>query len=87
MSRSNRKIGMDAHSDDPSVIKILRLALDEVFSDRRFFARKSMSACQVADYILTLVSQGERDLDLIKASAFKKLSGDLPAQQRLHSKG
>jgi hypothetical protein len=59
---------------DPSAIAILRLALDEVFTDHRFFARQSMSACQVADYILTLVQQGERDLDLLKASAFEKFS-------------
>ncbi len=32
-----------------------------------------MFACQVADYILTLVQQGERGLDLLKASAFKKV--------------
>jgi hypothetical protein len=34
-----------------------------------------MFACQVDDYILTLVQQGERDLDLLKALAFKKFSG------------
>jgi hypothetical protein len=68
---------------DALAIAILRLTLDEVFSDRRFFDRKSMSACQVADFILTLVLRGERDLDLLKASAFKKLSGALPAQLRI----
>ncbi len=60
-----------------------RLTLDEVFTDHRFFVRKSMSACQVADYILTQVLQGERDLDLLKASAFKKISGALSAQLRI----
>jgi hypothetical protein len=44
-----------------------------VFTDHRFFVRKSMSACQVADYTLTQVLQGERDLDLLKAPAFKKI--------------
>jgi hypothetical protein len=59
--------------NDALAIAILRLTLDEVFTDHRFFVRKSMSACQVADYILTQVLQGERDLDLLKAPAFKKI--------------
>jgi hypothetical protein len=54
---------------------VLRLTLDELFTDRRFFVRQSMSAGQVAGYILTLVQQGERDVDQLKASAFKKFSG------------
>jgi len=61
-------------SSDPAAIAILRLALDEMFTDHRFFVRQSMSACQVADHILTLVQQGERDLDHLKASAFKKFA-------------
>jgi hypothetical protein len=60
---------------DNSTIAILRTALDEVFTDRRFFARESMSAGQVAGYILTQLQQGERDLDLLKASAIKQFSG------------
>ena len=59
---------------NPSAIEILRLALDEVFTDRRFFVRTSMSAFQLADYILSLVLQGERDLDRLKESAFKQMS-------------
>jgi hypothetical protein len=70
-------------TDDALAIAILRLTLDEVFSDHRFFVRKSMSACQVAEFILALVLRGERDLDFLKASAFKKLSGALPAQPRI----
>src|SRR5258708_40357258 len=61
-------------SSDPAAIPILRLALDEVFTDHRFFARQSMSACQVADHILTLVRQGERDLDILTASAVRKFA-------------
>jgi hypothetical protein len=64
-------------------VAILRLTLEKVFTDHRFFVRKSMSACQVADYILTQVLQGERDLDLLTASAFKKFSGALSAQLRI----
>jgi hypothetical protein len=70
-------------TNDALAIAILRITLDEVFVDHRFFVRNSMSACQVADFILTLVLRGERDLDLLKASAFKKLSGALPAQPRI----
>jgi hypothetical protein len=62
-------------ANDDSAIATLRLALDELFTDPRFFARQSMSAGQVAGYIMTLLRQGERDLDQLKASAFKKFSG------------
>jgi hypothetical protein len=55
-----------------SAIATLRLALDEVFTDHRFFVPRSMSPCQVADHILTLVRQGERDLDCLKASVFQE---------------
>jgi hypothetical protein len=60
--------------DDISEIAILRLTLDELFTDRRFFVRQSMSAGQVADYILSLVRKGERDLDRLKALALEKFS-------------
>jgi hypothetical protein len=65
----------EKHSIDNSMIAILRLTLDELFTDRRFFARQSMSAGQVAGFILTQIQQGERDLDQLKASAIKKFSG------------
>jgi hypothetical protein len=65
---------MITRSIDNSMIAILRIALDELFTDRRFFARQSMSAGQVAAYILTQLQQGERDLDLLKASAIRKFS-------------
>jgi hypothetical protein len=71
---------MVSPSNDNSAIAILRLTLDELFTDHRFFVRQSMSAGQVAGYILTLVQQGERDLDLLKASAFKKFSGAQPVR-------
>jgi hypothetical protein len=65
---------MDNSSDDASGIAILRLTLDELFTDHRFFIRQSMTAGQVADYIMSLVQKGERDLDRLKALAFEKLS-------------
>src|SRR5260221_14449037 len=68
--RSGCVLRMVSPSNDNSAIAILRLTLDELFTDHRFFVRQSMSAGQGADYILTLVQQGERDLDVLKASAF-----------------
>jgi hypothetical protein len=82
---------MGNFSDDISEIAILRLTLDELFTDRRFFVRQSMSAGQVADYILSLVQKGERDLDRLKALALEKFSytppgfassGSSPAEKR-----
>jgi hypothetical protein len=68
-------LSYEKHSIDNSMIAILRLTLDELFTDRRFFARQSMSAGQVAGYVLTQLQQGQRDLDQLKASAIKKFSG------------
>lgn len=73
-------MAIDQFPDDASAIGILRLTLDDVFNDRRFIARKSMSACQIADFILTLILQGEHDLARLKASVFTKLSNELPAR-------
>jgi hypothetical protein len=47
----------------------LRLTPDELFTDHRFFVRQSNVR---GSGRLTPVQQGERDLDLLKASAFKK---------------
>jgi hypothetical protein len=73
---------MDSRSNDSSAISILRFALDDVFSDRRFFVRQSMSACEVAEYILTLIQRGEHDPDILKSSAFKKFSVAQPVRLR-----
>jgi hypothetical protein len=66
---------MVSPSNDNSAIAVVRLTLDELFTDRRFYVRQSMSAGQVAGYILNLVEQGERDVDQLKASAFERFSG------------
>jgi hypothetical protein len=63
---------MESPSNDISAISILRLALDDVFTDGRFFVRQSMSACEVADYIMILIQQGERDTDILKVLAFEQ---------------
>jgi hypothetical protein len=49
-------------SYDPSTIATLRRALDEVLLDRRFYLR-------------ALAASGERDLERLKSSTFKKLTG------------
>ena len=67
---------------DNSAIATLRFALDEVFTDPRFLVRLSMSPCQIADQILTLVRQGERDLDCLKASVFQEFLNAQPAPSR-----
>jgi hypothetical protein len=59
---------------DASEVAILRLTLDELFTDRRFIVRQSMSASQVANYVLSLVQKGERDRDRLKALALEKIS-------------
>ncbi len=69
---------MGNSSDNTSEIAILRLMLDELFADHRFFVRPSMTAGQVAYYILSLVQKGERDLDRLKALAFEKFSCSQP---------
>lgn len=70
-------------SYDTSTIATLRRALDEVVRDRRFHHYKSASALEVAEHILALAAAGERDLEKLKSSAFKKLTGNaerLPSQ-------
>ncbi len=65
---------MDASQQYDSVtIAILRRALDDVFTDRRFLKRRSTSALEIAEHLLAQAAIGERDLDRLKASAFNKL--------------
>jgi hypothetical protein len=71
---------MGNSTDDSSGIAILRLTLDELFTDHRFFIRQSMTAGQVADFILSLVQKGERDPDRLKALAFEKFSCTPPGR-------
>ncbi len=71
-----------ARPNDATAIAIFRRALDEVLADRRFFDRRTCSAIEIAEHILVRVASGERDIDHLKALAFKKLegmSGPLPA--------
>jgi hypothetical protein len=61
-----------------------------LFSDHRFFVRKSLSPCQIAQYVLTKIRQGERDLGRLKTATLEKLNGDYAfanIQQRAESVG
>lgn len=58
---------------DPSTIAVLRQAMNEVVSDRRFLARTAVTPLQVAEHILQQAAAGERDLARLKISAFEKL--------------
>jgi hypothetical protein len=64
-------------SYDPATIATLRRALDEVVSDSRFRRRKSASALEMAEHLLAQAAAGERDLERLKSSAFKKLTGSV----------
>lgn len=59
---------------DASTVAVMRQALSEVVTDRRFLVRKSVTPLEVAEHILQQAASGERDLSRLKSSAFEKLS-------------
>ena len=59
---------------DASTVAVMRQALNEVVTDRRFLVRKSVTTLEVAEHILQQAASGERDLNRLKSSAFEKLS-------------
>jgi hypothetical protein len=59
---------------DSSTVAVMRQALNEVIADRRFLVRKSVTPLEVAEHILQQAASGVRDLNLLKSSAFEKLS-------------
>ena len=59
---------------DASTVAVMRQALSEVVTDRRFLVRKSVTPLEVAEHILQQAAAGERDLSRLKSSAFDKLS-------------
>jgi hypothetical protein len=63
-------------SYDPTTIATLRRALDEVLLDQRFSRSQSASALEVAEHLLAQAAAGVRDLEQLKLSAFKKLTGN-----------
>jgi hypothetical protein len=62
------------HKYDASTVAVMRQALNEVVTDRRFLIRKSLTPLEVAEHILQQAASGERDLNRLKSSAFEKLS-------------
>jgi hypothetical protein len=63
-------------SYDPTTIAVLRRALDEVLLDARFYRSPSASALEIAEHLLAQAAAGERDLERLKSSAFRKLAGE-----------
>ena len=59
---------------DASTVAVLRQALNEVVTDRRFLIRKSVTPLEVAEHILQQAASGERDLNRLKSSVFEKLN-------------
>jgi hypothetical protein len=74
-------------SSNASTIVLLRTTLDEVFSDRRFFVRKSLSPCQIAQYILTRILQGERDVGRLKTATLEKCNRDYRVHEHPTARG
>jgi hypothetical protein len=58
---------------DASTVAVMRQALNEVVTDRRFLVRRSVTPLEVAEHILQQAASGERDLNRLKSSAFEKL--------------
>jgi hypothetical protein len=58
---------------DASTVAVMRQALNEIVTDRRFLARTSVTPLDVAEHILQQAAAGERDLNRLKSSAFEKL--------------
>jgi hypothetical protein len=58
---------------DATTVAIMRQALNEVVTDRRFLVGKSATPLEVAEHILQQAASGERDLNRLKTSVFEKL--------------
>jgi hypothetical protein len=59
---------------DASTVAVMRQALNEVVTDRRFLVRKSVTPLEMAEHILQQAASGERDLNRLNSSAFERLS-------------
>jgi hypothetical protein len=59
---------------DARTVAMMRQAMNEVVTDRRFLIRQSVTPLEVAEHILEQAPSGERDLDRLKISVFEKLS-------------
>jgi hypothetical protein len=59
---------------DAATVAMMRRALNEVVTDRRFLVRTSVTPLEVAEHILQQAASGVRDLNGLKNSAFEKLN-------------
>jgi hypothetical protein len=75
------KMGTADYLREASTIVVLRNTLDDVFGDHRFFIRKSLSPCQIAQYVLHEIQQGERDISRLKTSIFERFDSGCPAKR------
>ena len=64
---------------DASTVAVMRQALSEVVTDRRFLVRKSVTPLEVAENILQQAASGERDLNR-RAFILEALDGDRSAE-------
>lgn len=65
---------IDLKQYDALTVAVMRQALNEVVTDRRFLVRKFVTPLEVAEHILQQAASGERDLNRLKSSAFEKMS-------------
>lgn len=60
---------------DTATLTALRRTLDDVLLDQRFLRSRSVSALEMAEYLLMLAAQGERSEQRLKLSALRMLDG------------
>jgi len=78
-SKKRQRLGAATMTDlkqkyDASTVAVMRQALNEVVTDRRFLVQKFVTLLEVAEHILQQAASGERELNHLKNSAFEKLS-------------
>lgn len=59
---------------DAATLATLRRALDQVLTHPRFLNSSSVSALEVAEHILSVAAEGERDIERLKDSALSILA-------------
>jgi hypothetical protein len=80
-------MGNSDSSSNASAIVLLRTTLDEVFSEHRFFVRKSLSPCQIVQHVLAKIQQGKRDLGRLKTATLEKFNGDYRVREHPTARG
>ena len=60
---------------DTSTLALLRSVLDEILVDQKFLEARSVSSLEIAEQLLSLASDGDRDAERLKASILESLSG------------